>query len=166
MPTIETFFLMRSGVVTYPEADKFKRLIAALPDGQYLTKIEPVGRKRTIRQNNSFWGIPYAFFKQALINSGNYKDISDDQVHQFAMHHCLPEDYKERIRKEYDQDAGMVDVRTGEVFKSDFRLTTTKMTTIDGMHYYENMQAFYDEWFSSGRENDHIPGPDPEKRKR
>lgn len=162
MPSIETYFLMRSGVINYPDKDKFKRLINELPDGQYLTKIEPVGRKRTIKQNNSFWGIPYAYFKRALIASGNYKDISDQQVHEFCMHHCLPDDYKERILNQYKADPGMVDIKTGEVFKSAFRLTTTKMTTIDGMHYYENLQAFYAEWFSSGEANDVIPDPDPE----
>jgi hypothetical protein len=163
---LETFFSMQSGKACYHDFDKFKELLRSLPDGYYIHKIEPVGRKRTIKQNNSMWGIPYLYFKRALVNSGNYKDISDDQVHQFCMHHCLPSDYKERILKEYQNDPGMVDMTTGEIFKSAFRLTTTKMTTIDAMHYYENMQAFYSEWLSSGREDDIIPDPDPKYKEK
>jgi hypothetical protein len=39
------------------------------------------------------------------------------------------------------------------------------MTTIDAMHYYENLQAFYLEWFSQ-RDDDFIPDPDPEYKKK
>jgi len=165
MTTLETFFLQRSGKSNYPDKDKFIRLLAELPDGTYMNKIEPIGRIRTIKQNNTFWGLAYSFYKRALTESGNFKDISDEQTHVWCMHHCLPEDYKERIRKEYDEQTGMIDIKTGEVFKSAFRLTTTKMTTIDAIHYYENLQAFYLEWFSQ-RDDDFIPDPDPEYKKK
>jgi|WetSurMetagenome_2_1015567.scaffolds.fasta_scaffold266799_2 hypothetical protein len=165
MNSIETYLTMKGGKAFYPDKLKFIALIASLPDGFYLNKIEQAGNKRTIKQNNSMWGIPYAFFKRALIESGNYKNISDQQTHEFCMHHCLPEDYKERIRKEYDDDGGMVDMITGEIFKSAFRLTTTKMTTKDAANYYENLQQFYAEWFAKD-ENDFIPDPDPNKATR
>ncbi len=165
MNSIETYFTMKGGKAFYPDKDKFTRLIRALPDGFYLNKIEQAGNKRTIKQNNSMWGIPYAFFKRALIESGNYTNISNEQVHEFCMAHCLPEDYKERIRAEWDNDPGFVDYMTGEILKNPFRLTTTKMTTKDAANYYENLQRFYAEWFARD-ENDFIPDPDPEKATR
>lgn len=166
MTSIETYFTMQSGKAVYDNPDKFKDAIRALQDGWYIHKITKVTNQRSLDQNNSIWGIPYQFFKRALENSGNYKDVSDRQVHDFAMHHCLPENYKERILNEWKDDPGMVDLKTGEVFKSAFRLTTTRMTTVDAMKYYENMQMFYSEWFSSGKEGDTIPDPDPKKKKR
>jgi hypothetical protein len=102
------------------------------------------------------------YFKQALEETGNLKNPSDKQVHEWCMHHCLPEDYKERIRNEWNEQTEMIDIKTGEIFKTAFRLTSTKMSRIDAMNYYENMQQFYLENMSSGREKDFIPDPDPE----
>jgi len=163
---IESYFYISSGVPNYNDKDKFKRAIAELPDGFYTHVIESAGKIRTVKQNNSMWGIPYIYFKRALHESGNYANISNQQVHEFCMHHCLPEDYKERIRTEWIDSPGMVDMKTGEVFKSAFRLTTTKMTTKDAMNYYEILQQFYAEWFSSGQDDDVIPDPDPDYKKK
>lgn len=151
---------MTAGKAIYPNVEAYRNKIASLPDGMYLNSIEQCFNIRSIKQNNSCWGIAYLYIEQALLKTGQYKNISKEQVHQFAMHHCLPADYKERIYKEWQDDPGMIDIKTGEVFKSAFRLTTTKMTTKDAMNYYEEMQAFYLEWFSSN-ENDFIPDPDP-----
>lgn len=151
---------MQAGKHFYREPDKFKQAIKALPDGFYTIVIEQTGNIRSIKQNNSMWGIAYQYYKKALTDTGQYKYISNKQVHDWCMHHCLPEDYKERILKEWQDDPGMIDLKTGEVFKSAFRLTTTKMTRVDAMHYYDNLQAFYSEWFSSGQEGDTIPDPD------
>ena len=166
MSKLETYFRKISGKAIYPEHEAFIRKFEELPDGFYTHRIESAGRIRSIKQNNSMWGIPYVFFKKALQESGNYVNISDQQVHEFCMHHCLPEDYKERIRNEWKESTGMIDIRTGEMFKSAFRLTTTKMTTVDAMNYYTNMQQFYTEWFSSGKYDDYIPDPDPKYKKK
>lgn len=139
--------------------DKFQDAINNLKPGRYLYTIEKVQNIRSLEQNNAMWAIPYKFFEHSLIEAGQLQNPSKQQVHEWCMHYCLPEDYKERIKKEWDEQPAMVDIRTGELFKTAFRLTTTKMTTVDAMHYYENMQNFYAEWFSKD-ENNQIPDPD------
>lgn len=166
MSSIETYFTITAGKAKYADVEALRNAVSALPDGRYLNKIEKVTNARSLEQNNSIWGIPYQYFKRALTESGNYKDISKLQIHEFCMHHCLPADYKERILNEWKADPGMTDLNTGEIFKAAFRLTTTKMKTIDAMHYYENIQQFYSEWFSSGEPGDVIPDPDPKLNKR
>jgi hypothetical protein len=75
------------------------------------------------------------------------------------MHYCLPDDYKERLKEGWNNTKPLIDIRTGELFKSAFRLTTKKMTTIDASNYYANMQKFYAEYFASGKPDDMIPDP-------
>lgn len=145
----------------YTDRDKFLYLFKNLQDGRYIHTIELVKNIRSKEQNNAMWGIPYMYFERALIETGNYQNPSKDQIHQFCMHHCLPEDYKERIKKEWEDEPAMIDMKTGEMFKKAFRLTTTKMKTTDAMNYYTNMQNFYAENLSSGAD-DQIPDPDPD----
>lgn len=138
--------------------DEFQGAIKNLKPGRYTYTIEKIENKRSLEQNNAMWGIPYLFFEQALVEAGQLQNPSKQQIHEWCMHYCLPNDYKERIKREWDEQIALVDIRTGELFKTAFRLTTTKMTTKDAMNYYENMQNFYAEWFAKD-ENDQIPDP-------
>lgn len=166
MKKLTTYFdVFQNGNKQIHEKEKFKAAFDSLKPGRYIYIVEKVENKRSLEQNNSMWGIPYLYFEQALIEAGQLQNPSKLQVHEWCMHYCLPSDYKERIRIEYNEYEPMVDIRTGELFKTAFRLTTTKMTTIDAMHYYENMQNFYAEWFSKD-EKDLIPDPDPEYKKK
>ena len=157
--------IFESGKKVTHNRDKFKDALENLRPGRYIYTIEKVENKRSLDQNNAMWGIPYEFFRLALIESGEFKDPSKHQIHEWCMYYFLPEDYKERIRKEWEEQEPMIDRRTGEVFKTAFRLTTTKMTTIDAMHYYENKQNGYAEFFSND-ETDLIPDPDPLKKRK
>jgi hypothetical protein len=159
MTKIQTWFDKNGKEKKWENLDEYKRLIEELPNGRYLVNIEKVFNNRSLEQNNSIWGIPYKFFNQALTESGQLQNPSKQQIHEWCMHYCLPDDYKERIKAEWAAQEPLIDIRTGELFKTAFRLTTTKMTTVDAMHYYENMQSFYAEYFSSGEENDVIPDP-------
>lgn len=163
---IATWFDKIGDSLIWEDLEKYKQLIKNLKNGRYIQIIERVENKRSLDQNNSLWGIPYLFFEKALLENGEFLHRpSKQQVHEYCMHYCLPEDYKERIRKEYDETPAMIDKRTGEMFKSAFRLTTTKLSTVDAMHYYENLQNFYAEYFSSGP-TDLIPDPDKSKKKK
>ncbi len=166
MSKIETWFDKWGKDLKWENLIEYKRLIEELPSGRYIVTIEKVFNNRSREQNNSIWAIPYKYFKQALINSGEFVNPSKQQIHEWAMHYCLPEDYKERIKLQWKEQEPLVDLRTGELFKTAFRLTTTKMTTVDAMHYYENMQNFYAEYLSSGDEKDVIPAPDKDWKKK
>lgn len=165
MNSLETYFTVENGKIHYPELEKYKKALSTLVDGRYLNKVEKIYNHRSLEQNNALFGIPYQYFKRALHEAGIYKEPTTLQVHEWCMHHCLPEDYKERIYNEWTETKGIIDIRTGEEIKPAFRLTSTKMTTVDAMHYYENMQQFYSEWFSSGNEGDTIPDPDPKMKR-
>lgn len=156
---IETYFDVQNSKPVFDDRNKLSELFKTLIDGRYTIHIKRVVNIRSKEQNNAMWGIPYMYFKRSLEETGNFKNPSDENVHQFCMHHCLPEDYKERILKEWKDTESMIDVTTGELFKPAFRLTTTKMKTTDSMNYYSNMQQFYAEYFSSGEEKDVIPNP-------
>lgn len=163
---IQTWFDIENGVKLYHFKDKYQDLSKNLKDGRYIETIESVGRIRSNPQNNTYWGIAYMYMKQGLINAGIFKDPSDKQVHEWCMVNCLPEDYKERIYNAWELEPAITNLKTGKTYKEPFRLTSTMMHTIDGIHYYENMQMMYAENFSSGEENDFIPDPEPSKRKR
>jgi len=159
MNKIETWFEKWGDKITWENFDDYKQRLKELPSGRYIQKTEKVFNNRSLEQNNAMWAIPYKYFEQALTESGQLHDPSKNQIHEWAMHYCLPEDYKERIKAEWTAQEPLTDIRSGELFKTAFRLTSTRMTTVDAMNYYRNMQDFYAEYFSSGKEKDVIPGP-------
>ena len=159
MKTITTWFNKLNGKTEWDNPDKLRDAISILKDGRYVVEIKEVSHQRSLEQNNAMWAIPYAYYMHALTELGYFKDPSKQQIHEWAMHYCLPEDYKERIKAEWTALEPMVDIKTGELFKTAYRLTSTKMSTKDAMNYYENLQNFYAENLSSGSE-DQIPDPD------
>lgn len=165
MKNLSTICDIFEGKINLIWREQFAKSVQNLPDGRYILHLEKVYNKRSLDQNNAMWGIPYMFFAKAIHDNGILANPSKDQVHNFCMYHCLPEDYKERIKTEWEQEKGFIDLKTGEEVKEPFHLTTRKMTTSDAMNYYANMQQFYAEWFASGREDDFIPDPDQSKKK-
>lgn len=163
---ITTWFDKQGDKITYEDLSKFKLLIKSLSDGRYINHIERIENIRSREQNNAMWAIPYLFFKAALIEAGILKDPSKNDVHKWCMVNFLPSDYKQRIFEEWQNIEPIVNYKTFETYKDPFRLTTTRMKTTDAMHYYENMQLFYAENFSTGFENDMIPDPDPDYKKK
>jgi hypothetical protein len=159
MNKIETYFDKTGNVLKWENLDEYKKAIHNLPFGRYIVRIEKVFNKRSLEQNNAIFGIPYKYFEKVLTESGQLHNPSKQQIHEWCLHYCLPEDYKERIKQEWKDQEPLVDIRTGELFKTAFRLTSTKMTTVDAMTYYRNMQDFYAEFFSNGDEKDVIPDP-------
>jgi hypothetical protein len=162
---IQTWIIVSDGKKEVHEKEKFQESLNSLKDGQYIYTVEEVCNTRSLDQNNAIWGIPYLFFTRALVEMGHFKNPSKEQIHEWCMYHCLPEDYKERIKKEWEDSLSMVDMKTGELFKTPFRLTTKKMTTTDAINYYSNLQQFYAEKLASGSEEDYIPDPIPSLKK-
>jgi hypothetical protein len=167
---IQTYFDVYSdGKVEYFQKDKFKSLIKNLKPGRYINKIEKLEDKRSLEQNNTYWGICYAYFERALVEAGILDGSANNayllkKTHEWCLHHFAPEDFVTRIREEWENDPGITDIKTGEIFKEPFRISSTLMTRKEGAKYFENMQDGYKEFFSIG-DGDEIPNPDPIKKK-
>ncbi|MFA5358191.1 MAG: hypothetical protein WC308_04735 [archaeon] len=156
---IENWFEVQNGVKIWNEIENYKKSLSNLPNGRYFVLIEKIENIRSREQNNAMWAIPYSYFEKALIDAGIFKNPSKQDVHIWCMVQCLPCDYKQRIFEEWQKIEPVINYKSFESYKEPFRLTSTKMKTTDAMHYYENLQMFYSENFSSGEENDFIPDP-------
>jgi hypothetical protein len=165
MEIVTWFDVNPNGSKQINKKDEFKMAFDSLKPGRYIYVIKKVENNRSLEQNNAMWGVPYMYFKPHLIDTGNLPpDCSKNDVHEFCMVNCLPNDYRERIYEIWKNKPGVVNMKTGEVYKSPFRLTSTLMSTTDAMNYYSNMQNFYAENFSSGPD-DQVSDPDPKKKK-
>ena len=162
---LTTWFDKQGDKITYDDIGKFKLLIKSLADGRYFNHIERIENIRSREQNNAMWAIPYKFFEQALIEAGIFKNPSKNDIHNWCMVQCLPSDYKQRIFEEWQAKEPIINYKTFETYKEPFRLTTTRMKTTDANNYYENMQLFYAENFSTGDEKDFVPDPDKNWKK-
>jgi len=168
---IQTFFdVYTDGKIEYYQKDKFKSLIKNLKPGRYINKVEKVEDIRSKEQNNTYWGVAYAYFERALIEAGILDGKMNHQTllkktHEWCLRTFAPEDFVTRIREEWANDPGMTDVRTGDAFKEPFRISSTQMTKKEGARYFENLQDGYKEFFSIG-ENDFIPDPNKDYKKR
>lgn len=163
---IETWFDKIGNKIEHEDLAEFKECLKLLPDGRYIHYVEKIENIRSKEQNNAMWAIPYKYFKTALIESGTFKNPSKSQIHTWCMVQCLPEDYRQRILDEWLNVQPIISRKTGETYKEPFRLTSTKMKKTDAVNYYENLQMFYAENFSTGEEKDFIPDPDKDWKKR
>lgn len=155
---INTLLYLKSGKLSIIKEGIFRDALKIADDGRYFLTLEKVYHKRSTLQNNSIWGIPYKHLQECLIESwGRYVKI--DEVHEFCKLNFLPQEYIDRLQDEYmdDDDNKVKNLKTGDVKMIPFRLTTTKMTTVESMEYYKNMQDFAMDYF-----NCDIPDPDPE----
>lgn len=159
MKKIETWFDKIGDALHWEAPQEYRQLINLLPDGRYINTIERVENIRSMEQNNAMWAIPYKYFEAALIEAGIFKNPSKHDIHSWCMVQCLPSDYKQRIFDEWQKIEPIINYKTFETYKEPFRLTTTRMYKSDSVHYYENMQLFYAENFSTGDEKDFIPDP-------
>jgi len=159
LSNLENWFDVENGVLLWNDLPKYKELLRNLKDGRYIQKTERIENIRSREQNNAMWSLPYAFFKRALIESGELINPSLEDTHEWCMLQFLPSDYRERIYEEWKNKEPIVNHKTGEMYKQPFRLTTTRLTTKDACHYYEAMQIGYAEYFSQD-ENDFVPDPD------
>jgi len=164
---IETWFDVENGIELWHNLPEFKKQREALKnkDCRYLVSYTEVKNIRSLKQNNTFFGIAYMFFEKALIESGEFINPSKKQIHKWCLINFAPQDYIDRIYEEWEREPAIKNIKTGKVYKDPFVLTSTKMTTLDAVHYYENMQNGYSDIFSSGNE-DQIPDPDKKLSKK
>lgn len=144
---------IKDGSIKSPRK-KISEEIYKLKDGRYFFTLEKFYKLRSIEQNKSWFGIPYKILRSCFAESYGHS-ISTEFIHEFCKERFLPEAYVNRIKAEFEQNNTLVSETTGEVIKLKFRLTTTKLSTVEGMEYYKNMQKFGAEFFG-------VDIPDPE----
>jgi len=129
-----------------------------LCDGRYIVTFEKAYRKRSNSQNSSIWAVPYVLIQNALIAEG-YEEAKGEKgklyVHEICKENCLPVEYVDQLKEEHKEKC-LISKNSGQIISMPFRLTTKKMTTVQCMEYYSNLQNFGYEFFS-------IEIPDPEK---
>lgn len=125
------------GAMKIIHRDKFATAVKCLAKGRYVIKLEKIYRKRSNQQNKSWWGLAYDFLLQGFYELG-YDQVDLNFIHEWAKANCLPPEYVERLKKMHEEKC--VSKTTGEILNIPFRLTTTELTTIEGMEYYQNMQ--------------------------
>ncbi|MCK9281324.1 MAG: hypothetical protein M0P71_11930 [Melioribacteraceae bacterium] len=150
------------GKLSLLKEKEFKEAIGNVPKGRYFITLEKVYRKRSLKQNNSLWAIPYKILINCFIDAFGH-NVTEAWVHNFCKENLLPEEYLERIKKEWDNDPKnqLINKLSGEIIVLQFEPTTRKMTTVECMEYYENLQNFGCEYFGA-----EIPEPDKDWKKK
>lgn len=144
---------IENGVIKSPRkklADAFKQL----KDGKYFLILEKFYKKRSTQQNRAKFGIAYKILQSCFIQATG-ESVSIEWVHEFCKERFLPAEYVEMLKQEYLQKTRfIVNNETGEEIEIPMRLTTTKLSTVQEIEYYQNMQKFCAEFF-----NTQIPDP-------
>jgi len=149
------------GKLSIVNEDKFKTALKVATPGRYFLTLEKAYNKRSLSQNNSIFGISYKILQECFIQSfGEYVTI--EWVHNYCKNpenKIIPESYIERLKDEYLQKEKIAipNKNTGEFISMPFEVTTTKMSTVEMMEYYSNLQDFALNYFET-----EIPGPDPD----
>jgi hypothetical protein len=152
---------IKDGELSIVKKDEFKKALKFAPNGRYFLSLEKSYNKRSVNQNNSVFGIAYKMMREGFIDSfGEYVTIQ--WVHEYCKNpdnKLIPPEYLDRIYKEYleSEKKEIINKSTGEVLTIPFKVTTTKMKTIEMMEYYSNLQYFAKDYFDMD-----IPDPDPE----
>jgi hypothetical protein len=148
-----------NGKTTFVDPEKFIIAHKKLTPGTYLVTWERVYNKITNRQIRTNFGIPYTLIADALSIEWGYKVTPEEAANEVIKPNCLPIEYQKRIKKEHYKNCRLLK-KNGIRIMPKFRLTTTKMTTIEQNEYYSNMQNFGTDYL-----NINIPDPDPKKAK-
>lgn len=145
---LETYFTISSGRVLYPEPEKFREAIRALPDGVYTNKIEKLYSKRTNRQNAWYWGIVLPMVRDGLKDVG-YDCDTVEEAHEICKEQFIIIEGRKRKR--------LINKQTGEIKYLKVFPSTRKLTTVQFKEYTERIVRWAAEYL-----NIVIPDPDPE----
>jgi hypothetical protein len=150
--------VIKDGVIFFPRK-KLKESISNLKDGNYLLTIEKFYKIRSIQQNRATFGIPYKLLRNCFSEAFG-EPVSIEFVHEFCKERFLPDDYVEQLKEDWQKSKILTNYETGLEIEIPFRLTTTKLSTVQEIVYYQNMQKFGAEFFQID-----IPDPDSAKIK-
>jgi hypothetical protein len=136
------------------QREKFEQAISVLAPGKYWITLEKIYKQRSSQQNRARFGIPYKLLRECFIDSTG-EDVSIDFVHEFCKKRFLPSEYVEKLKLEWKEKKHVLKGLNKKKVHFPFKLTTTKLSTIEEMEYYKNIQRFGAEFFGVD-----IPDPD------
>ena len=163
MNKIHAIGTVNNGKLKLDKQEEFTLALKCRKDERVLLTIETLHNKRSTKQNSSNYGIAEKILRELFSESFGY-DVSKEKAHILCMENCLPEDYVEQLKEEYNScENEVVSNITGLCKKQPFVLTTAKMTTVQSNQYYVNMQLFALEYFAPvDQKKNIIPDPDPD----
>jgi hypothetical protein len=130
----------RAGKIILSDRNQFDGYITSLGDKDDLElTVKPYKRNRSLRQNNSYWGIPVKILSEEL-------GYSKEEIHAILTKKFLGF-YKELKLPKKD---GSIDVELVKIVPS-----TTKLSTKEFCEFYDKIQIWASQEFS-------IVIPDPE----
>lgn len=153
MKSLKALAKVTKGKLEIKQREKFIQAIENLPDADYCLILEKLYRRRSSQQNRAKFGIAYKILSECFTDAmGEYFSIDD--VHEYCKVNLMPAEYVERLKQEHSERCEVVNKETGDIINLPFVLTTTKMSTIEEITYYQNMQRFAAEFFGAD-----IPNP-------
>jgi hypothetical protein len=145
---------INEGKTNFVEKDKFQVAYKKLVTGRYLVTWERIYNKITRRQQRTNFGIPYAIISDILTDAWGRK-VDREETKEILKKECLPKDYVKELKKQHRNICNILK-RKGIKIMPKFRLTSTKLSTVQQNEYYINMQNFAKDMFNAD-----IPDPDP-----
>jgi hypothetical protein len=137
--------IIKDGLISFPRK-KLQESISKLKDGNYFLTIEKFYKVRSTQQNRATFGIPYKLLRSCFSEAFG-EAVSIEWTHEFCKERFLPDDYVEQLKEDWQKSKVLTNYETGLEIEIPFRLTTTKLSTVQSMEYYKNMQKFGAEFF-------------------
>lgn len=133
------------GKLILKNRSNFESAVKSAPQGTYFLTLEKFYKQRSIQQNKARFGVLYKTLKAGFIEVfGESVDI--EYIHDICKQNCLPSEYVERLKKEHKENNKKIKKKKGYMLAMPFRLTTTKLTTLEEMEYCENIRKFAAEY--------------------
>jgi hypothetical protein len=136
------------------QRQKFESALEGLPEGRYFLTLEKIYSKRTDQQRKAQFAIPYRIIRECIIDSTG-EEVSKEWIYEFCKKRFLPQDYVEKLKEEWKEKRRYLNGLNKKRIYFPFKLTTTKMNTVQQNQYYMNMQLFAAEFWGV-----EIPEPD------
>ena len=129
-PDMTYYGKTRAGKIILP-SDKIRKQVAAVfPDCDIEVTFRRKRKRRSIQENNYYWGCIVAAFLAAFRDFDPEMGWTAEMVHEELKRRFLP-----RVR-----EWGQTILPTGEIV--DEPMTTTKLTTVEAEDYYEHCRKW------------------------
>jgi len=113
------------------QPDYFRKVLAKFIGKEICLTIEPLVKKRSVRQNRYYWGVVVNYIKDYVYSTQGEK-MSNDEIHYFNITGILG--IKPEIKKIHDQEFIVIDYKK-----------TSEMTTIEFNIFVETIVKYWAE---------------------
>lgn len=130
MREIDTYGHIKNGELKISYKKQFLESLKSFKDGRIILTVKRLYNKRSLPQNNYYWGVIINEFKKGWFDTQGER-ISTDDAHEILKREC---NYKEITNEE-----------TGEILK--IGISTRTKTTVEYEEYLEDCRKFVYNWF-------------------